>query len=268
MAKHIRKRSLKSRCLNNGCAKPWAFIFSYLINTLLMAKQKETNFPPVKVAILIDGGFFIKRFNALYNKDKRKTGEEVAEMLYTMAMKHVGSRNTLYRIFYYDCYPLDKKSHNPISKKAIDFSKTPEYAFKMDLVNALKKKRKVALRMGTLKDNHNWMIRPNTVKELLSGKKKIEDLQEGDVYLDVRQKGIDMKIGTDISSLALKGFVDTIVLFSGDSDFVPASKLARREGIDFILDPMNANVEPQLFEHIDGMQSVSPYYLKKKKDKQ
>lgn len=79
-----------------------------------MAKQKETNFPPVKVAILIDGGFFIKRFNALYNKDKRKTGEEVAEMLYTMAMKHVGSRNTLYRIFYYDCYPLDKKSHNPI----------------------------------------------------------------------------------------------------------------------------------------------------------
>ena len=138
----------------------------------------------------------------------------------------------------------------------------------MDLVNALKKKRKVALRMGTLKDNHNWMIRPNTVKELLSGKKKIEDLQEGDVYLDVRQKGIDMKIGTDISSLALKGFVDTIVLFSGDSDFVPASKLARREGIDFILDPMNANVEPQLFEHIDGMQSVSPYYMKKKKDKQ
>lgn len=231
-----------------------------------MAK-KEINFPPVKVAVLIDGGFFIKRFNTLYNKDKRKTGEEVAEMLYTMAMKHVGSRNTLYRIFYYDCYPLEKKSHNPVSGKAIDFSKTPEYAFKMELINALKKKRKVALRMGTLKDNHNWMIRSNTVKELLSGKKKIEDLQEGDVYLDVRQKGIDMKIGTDISSLALKGFVDTVVLFSGDSDFVPASKLARREGIDFILDPMNANVESQLFEHIDGMQSVSPYYSKKKKEK-
>lgn len=181
-----------------------------------------------------------------------------------MAMKHVGSKNTLYRIFYYDCYPLDKKAHNPVTKHPIDFSKTEEYSFKMDLINALKKKRKVALRMGTLKDNHNWMIRPNTVKDLLSGKKKLEDLVEGDVYLDVKQKGIDMKIGTDISSLALKGFVDTIVLFSGDSDFVPASKLARREGIDFILDPMGANVEPQLFEHIDGMQSTTPYGAKKK----
>ena len=228
-----------------------------------MAK-KESNYPPVKVAILIDGGFFIKRFNSLYNKDKKKTGEEVAEMLYTMAMKHVGNKNTLYRIFYYDCYPLDKKAHNPLTKRPIDFSKTDEYSFKMDLINALKKKRKVALRMGSLKDNHNWMIRPNTVKDLLSGKKKLEDLVEGDVYLDVKQKGIDMKIGTDISSLAIKGFVDTIVLFSGDSDFVPASKLARREGIDFILDPMGAKVEPQLFEHIDGMQSTTPYGTKKK----
>lgn len=229
-----------------------------------MSNRKENNFPPVKVAVLIDGGFFIKRFNAQYNKDKSKSGEEVAEMLYTMAMKHVGNKNTLYRIFYYDCYPLDKKAHNPITKKAIDFSKSPEFAFKMDLINTLKKKRKVALRMGTLKDNHNWLIRPSAVKELLSGQKKIEDLKEGDVYLDLKQKGIDMKIGTDITSLALKSFVDTIVLFSGDSDFVPAAKLARREGIDFILDPMGANVEPQLFEHIDGMQSVSPYNKKKK----
>lgn len=228
-----------------------------------MAK-KENNFPPVKVAILIDGGFFIKRFNAQYNKEKKKSGEEVAEMLYRMAMKHVGNKNTLYRIFYYDCYPLDKKAHNPVTNHAIDFSKTDEYTFKMDLISSLKKKRKVALRMGTLKDNHNWMIRPNTVKKLLSGKMSLADLQEGDVYLDVKQKGIDMKIGTDIASLALKGFVDTIVLFSGDSDFVPASKLARREGIDFILDPMGANVEPQLFEHIDGMQSVSPFWGRQK----
>lgn len=145
--------------------------------------MKESNYPPVKVAILIDGGFFIKRFNSLYNKDKKKTGEEVAEMLYTMAMKHVGNKNTLYRIFYYDCYPLDKKAHNPVTKRPIDFSKTDEYSFKMDLINALKKKRKVALRMGSLKDNHNWMIRPNTVKELLSGKKKLEDLVERDLLI-------------------------------------------------------------------------------------
>lgn len=193
------------------------------------------------------------------------TGEEVADHLYTMAMKHVGNNNTLYRIYYYDCMPLDKKAHNPISKKCIDFKQTPEYAFRTSLLEALKKKRKVALRIGTIKDNNNWMIYPNRVKELLSGKKSVEDLTENEVYLDVRQKGIDMKIGVDIATLALKGFVDTIVLFSGDSDFVPAAKLARREGIDFILDPMQANVEPQLFEHVDGILSLSPYSGRKKK---
>ena len=216
---------------------------------------------------MIDGGFFIKRFNALYNKDGNMKGEDVADMLYTMAMKHVGAKNTLYRIFYYDCYPLDKKHHNPISKRCVDFKQTDEYKFKMDLLNALKRKRKVALRMGTLKDNGKWLIRPRVVRDLLDKKTSFEDLAENDVYLDIKQKGIDMKIGVDIASLALKRFVDTIVLFSGDSDFVPAAKLARREGIDFILDPMRANVEPLLFEHIDGIKSVTPMRKKKEERK-
>lgn len=222
--------------------------------------KRQTSFPPVKIAVMIDGGFFVKRFRSRYDKERKMTGAEVAEHLYTMAMRHVGERNTLYRIFYYDCYPLDKKAHNPITKKAIDFKKTPEYEFKMDLLNALKQKRKVALRMGTLKDHHVWQLRPRVVSDLLNGKiKSITELSEDDVYLDIQQKGIDMKIGVDITSIALKGFVDTIVLFSGDSDFVPAAKLARREGMDFILDPMGANVEPQLFEHIDGISNASPY---------
>lgn len=186
------------------------------------------------------------------------SGTEVAEHLYTMAHKHVGNRNVLYRIFYYDCEPLSKKAHNPITGKAIDFSKSDEFKFRTDLIEALKKKRKVALRIGTLKDNKSWAFRPYVVKELLSGKKMLGDLKEDDVFFEVRQKGIDMKIGVDIASLALKRFVDCIVLFSGDSDFVPAAKLARREGIDFVLDPMFSNVEPQLFEHVDGMKSVYP----------
>lgn len=219
----------------------------------------------MKIAILIDGSFFIKRFNFLYNKDKKMTGTEVANYLYTMAMRHVGKNNTLYRIFFYDCPPIDKKVHNPVSKRMFDFSKTDEYRFRMELLEALKRKRKVALRIGTLKDNHNWQIYSGRVKELLTGKKKLEDLTEKDVFLDVQQKGIDMKIGVDIATLALKGFVDTIVLFSGDSDFVPAAKLARREGIDFILDPMQANVEQQLFEHVDGITSLGPFHNKKKK---
>lgn len=220
--------------------------------------SKSHELPPIKIAVLIDGGFFVKRFNTLYNKDRKMSGAEVAEHLYTMAHKHVGSKNILYRIFYYDCEPLSKKVHNPISHKAIDFSKSEEYKFRKELIDALKRKRKVAIRIGTLKDNNTWAIRPQKLKDLLSRNISIDDLNENDVYFEIRQKGIDMKIGVDIASLALKRFVDCIVLFSGDSDFVPAAKLARREGIDFVLDPMKANVEPQLYEHIDGMKSVRP----------
>ena len=64
-----------------------------------------------------------------------------------------------------------------------------------------------------------------------------------------------MKIGLDIATLAYNKLVDQIVLISGDSDFVPAAKLARREGIDFILDPLFANVKPELSEHIDGLRT-------------
>jgi hypothetical protein len=52
--------------------------------------------------------------------------------------------------------------------------------------------------------------------------------------------------------------VDRIVLLAGDADFVPAAKLARREGVDFILDPMHAKIGADLYEHIDGLVSMTP----------
>ena len=56
-----------------------------------MDKNGKQNLPPVKVAVLIDGGFFIKRFNAQYNKDRSMTPDEVADHLYTMAHCHVAT---------------------------------------------------------------------------------------------------------------------------------------------------------------------------------
>ena len=231
-----------------------------------MKKEHFHQLPPTKIAVLVDGGFFLKRFNALYNKDRSLPAEDIANCLHSFALRMVGN-NTLYRIFYYDCEPLSKKFHNPITGKSVDFSKTDEYAFRCSFFEALRRKRKVALRLGTLKDNGNWLLRPQITKALLSGEKRIEDLQENDVYMEVRQKGIDMKIGVDISSLALKRLVDTIILVAGDADFVPAAKLARREGIDFILHPMAAHIDPSLFEHIDGLSTIKIAVNKNKEER-
>ena len=81
---------------------------------------------------------------------------------------------------------------------------------------------------------------------------------DDDFRLDLRQKGVGMHIGLDIASLAYKAQINQLILISGDSDFVPAAKLARREGIDFVLDPMWSTVRPDLHEHIDGLKSVCP----------
>ena len=89
---------------------------------------------------------------------------------------------------------------------------------------------------------------------------QISDVGEKDFMIQVDQKGVDMKIGLDIASLAYKKQVDQIVLISGDSDFVSAAKLARREGIDVVLDPLGANIKEDLFEHIDGLRTCDNCY--------
>lgn len=207
---------------------------------------------------MVDGGFFLKRYRSLNNL-KTLDPERTAKDLWEMCLKHLSQAKSetfdLYRIFYYDCLPYDKKQHNPISGKAIDFCKTDQYKFQIALFEELKKKRKIALRLGSLEDRKRWIIKPSKTKELLSKRITVEDLTENDVQFDFSQKMVDIKIGLDIATITLKSQVDQIILISGDSDFVPAAKLARREGIDFLLDPMWNPIKPHLFEHIDGLVS-------------
>lgn len=99
------------------------------------------------------------------------------------------------------------------------------------------------------------------MKKLCKGSLKIEDLTDENCSLQIDQKGVDMKIWLDIASLAYKKQVNQIVLISGDSDFVPASKLARREGIDFILDPLGAPIKEDLSLHIDGLRTCDNEYI-------
>ncbi len=208
-----------------------------------------------KTAILVDGAFFIKRYKRL-KRIKTLDPKKTVRDLFTMCISHLEQKDEqydLYRIIYYDCEPFDKKHHNPITKRAIDYTKTKQYKFQKDFFQELMKKRKIALRLGILEGGKDWVITPQKTKSLLNKTIYIDDLEEQDVQLKFSQKRVDLKIGLDIASLSLKKQVEQIVLVSGGSDFVPAAKLARREGIDFILDPMWNPIKPHLFEHIDGL---------------
>ena len=87
-----------------------------------------------------------------------------------MCIGHLdGRKEDLYRIFFYDCPPLSKKAHNPISGNAIDFSKTDEFHFRTGLHRELVKLRKVALRLGRLGEKTaNWALKQVPTKELLN----------------------------------------------------------------------------------------------------
>lgn len=211
-------------------------------------------------AVMVDGGFFLRRYRFL--KGHTYDSRQVAKDLFTWSLKHLEGKNNelreLYRIFYYDCPPLQKKIFHPITKELVDLGKSDEAVFRSNLHTELRKLRKVALRQGRLGDYGNWLISPDRLKQLLNGTITLDDLEPNDVSYEVRQKGVDMRIGLDIASLTFKKQVDQIVLIAGDADFVPAAKLARREGIDFILDPMWKEISDELHEHIDGLKSTCP----------
>ncbi len=211
-----------------------------------------------RTAILIDGGFFVKRAIRLWGK---KTPEELANILQDYCNRHL-KRNRedyhqLYRIFYYDCPPINKKMHHPLTNRLIDYSKTEQYEWRLAFHDQLRKLRKMALRLGNLdEEGTNWNLDPALLRSVITGKLPISKLREEDIILNTKQKGVDMRIGVDIASMAYKKQVEQMILIAGDSDFVPAAKLARREGIDFILDPLWAQIKPDLFEHIDGLRTV------------
>ncbi len=216
----------------------------------------------IRTAILVDGGFYRRRAQKAFgDKTAVMRADELANYCKRHLSTHGENNNYLYRIFYYDCAPTNKRVYHPLLNTQIDLGKTDLYIWTNDFFDELKKRRKFAIRLGKLADEQaHYTIRPSIVKKLCSGHVKFEDLTEKDFYLAIDQKGVDMKIGLDIASLAYKRQVDQIVLISGDSDFVPAAKLARREGIDVILDPLGAHIKPDLFEHIDGLRTCDKIY--------
>lgn len=211
-----------------------------------------------RTAILVDGGFYRKRAAYLWGK---KTAEDRAKELNAYCMAHLQDKDgdtsrQLYRIFYYDCEPIGRRSvYHPLTKRNVDLDKSDTYTWSVAFLDELRKRRKFALRLGSLSNQACYNLRPEVTRRLLSGQLKLEELQEKDFTFVAQQKGVDMRIGVDIASLAYKKQIDQIILIAGDSDFVPAAKLARREGIDFILDPMWADIKSDLFEHIDGLKS-------------
>lgn len=219
----------------------------------------------MKAAILIDGGFLLKRLRAVCPDIAGDDPDAVDEAIGRLVKSHLAHLQRryggptpealLYRAFYYDAHPYMEQGHLPVSKRSIRYDRSPEATFRLALFDRLRRRAAFAVRLGEVRRERAWVMKEAAQKALLSGTRSVSDLTDDDFHAGLRQKAVDMRFALDIASITFKRQADLLVLVTGDSDFVPAAKLARREGVRVVLDPLWQNVAEGLFEHIDGVRS-------------
>jgi uncharacterized LabA/DUF88 family protein len=198
-------------------------------------------------AILLDGGFITKK---LYGRlGRHATADDiVAECDRLRALPEVRDYELL-RIYYYDAPPSSESLIRPVSRERLNLTTTDRFRQAQSLYDQLELKAHFALRMGeTHLSSTGWWVKPRVAKTLIASPRPLTD---EDFDLDLTQKGVDMRVGLDIARLSLRETVRTIIVVTGDSDFVPAFKFARREGVKIVLEPMGHNVRRELKAHSD-----------------
>lgn len=180
-----------------------------------------------KTAVLLDLSFVLHK---LYNLPGSRvaTADEVHEYARRCVFP---DDEELFRIYCYHCWPYGGTEIHPLTETSTDFSATSTYGNMNNLLRELELKDQIAFRAGELTFD-GWVVKKRAVKDIA---RKERSLRSGDLGPDLKQKRVDMKIGLDVAWLSSKGVVEKIVLVTGDSDFVPAVKFARREGIQVVL---------------------------------
>ncbi|MDE2879426.1 NYN domain-containing protein [Candidatus Palauibacter soopunensis] len=202
------------------------------------------------IAVLLDGEFVRK---VLQYRTKPGLVTNVTPTLILAEVERILGHpdltdHRLYRIFYYTADPSRATIVHPVTRQKNSLGQTETFTHSRWLTKQLETSPDVAVRRGTLAFR-GWKLGSSAANALEAGSKS--SVEARDIVPDLEQKGVDMRIGLDIASLALKRFVSTIVLVTGDADFIPAMKLARREGLRVLLDHLGRHVNSELRVHAD-----------------
>jgi len=200
-----------------------------------------------RYALLIDGGFLTK---ILRNKNGHypQSSEILAECARIAAHPRIDGFSLL-RQYFYDAPPSQKSVSNPVDGHRIDLGKTPLAKESQSLQDQLELSEDFALRRGETVV-HGWKLGSAATRDI---QKTPRHPEAKDFVPDIKQKGVDLRIGLDIARLSLRAMVDVIVVIAGDSDLVPAFKFARREGIRIYLDHLGQPVNRELKAHVDAV---------------
>ena len=198
----------------------------------------------METVVMIDGAFIRKKF---HSAEKRAITAPDIQRIVQNALDLVSLTDHNYRAYFYDCKPCSEKTSLPISHAAFNFETSPQYYNGITLIKDIKMLPFFAVREGVLSFN-GWTLKPSCY-----GKNPLDD---SCFSPNLKQKGVDIKIGLDVAWVSFNHIAKNIVLITGDSDFVPIIKTARRNGVFVYLFILNHNVKKELLENSDVINSL------------
>lgn len=199
---------------------------------------------PEKYALIIDGGFLRNKLRRYISEDFI-TAQNIVDYCKKL-QEHSLKNYELFRIYYYDCDPYVGKVTHPITGETKTYGDDKKTSKEKSVIDNLAKQDNFAIRKGRIKKTNRWKIhspRKGRTIQLNAVQTKLSPV--------INQKQVDMKIGLDIAWLASKKIVDRIVLITSDSDFIPAIKFARKEGLIVYLNHLNQMIDNELRIHSD-----------------
>jgi len=203
----------------------------------------------MRFAVLVDGGFLSKALGAVLRPRRAPSVEDILLACRKIREHPRLAEHELLRILFYDAPPATGQITNPLSGEQTNLGRTDQYATRKALLDRIENSPDFALRLGELA-KRGWEVRGRSLKDL--PKRPEPALTADDLQPSFQQKGVDLRIGLDIARLSLRGIVDTIVVVAGDSDFIPAFKFARREGLRVYLEDVGSRfVKQELRAHAD-----------------
>ena len=214
-----------------------------------------------RTAVLVDAEWFRKMLKLAFSSPAFASAPAVtAESFYRNACTALDTEEELVRFLCYDCEPFGDHQRNPVDQSWVRFGRGhPTYEERMRFFREIGALPFVALRRGVVV-GRKWEIKEAVTDRLLAAPHATVTLAADDIRFGLEQKGVDMRIGMEFATLSLMQLVDRIILISGDTDMVPAMKLARREGIQVCIVQVGSRgrLAPSLIEHADLVRTITP----------
>lgn len=198
-----------------------------------------------KVVILLDGGFVKKKLHHRLQRFPQVT--DIVDTCNQILAHERLATSQLFRAYYYDAPPYEGHAVNPISRNQVDFSSTPQAKQNRALIDSLELEPDFAVRRGEIIQS-GWKLGSAALRSLGNSSRSVTGQ---DLVPDMTQKGVDIRIGLDMAWISLQRVASTLVLVTGDSDFVPVMKFARREGLRVYLEPLGHPIRRELKAHAD-----------------